>query len=251
MYLQIMINAVKMVADCYEGDKYGGHGISVHKVPRDTVRTGYDAYPPENASYEREALANPKLTMNIRLGAEFQELMAHLRSSMYRVEFSKCSEATCRICSANPIQPSELSNLLDRFPKGMLPTPMPVLRDDGSYPILSTLMRSGQADPVVPLRTQEDLRQDPDDGEQRGSNRVDAVSDFVRAKTGRYRTLFELSKTVLPSRCFFSDSHYYGKTVKFHCLTCDSFVTVKSDAALQRHKKLVHCWRFDAENGGE
>lgn len=248
LYLfQVMTNAVDMIAKCYDKDNYKGHGSTMHKVPRDTVSTSFDAYPAANALSEREALANARLTMDVHLGAEFQLLLRHFRSSLYRAEFSKCNDPSCSICSLDPVEPSQLTELLDRFPRGMLPTPVPVLRDDGLYPVLSTLMRSNSS--VCVARHGELPDPEEEEAEDINQDRVDAARDFALAHTGRYRTLFELAKTNLPQRCFFSDSHYYGKSQSFACLTCDTFVIAKSDAALKRHKKLAHKFCFDVLGG--
>lgn len=237
-----MKNAVDMLAKAYMNDNYKGHGVTVHKVPKDTVSTGFDAYPPANAAHEREALANPKANMDANLGAEFQLLMGHFRSSLYRVEFAKCKDPACSLCARDPIESSPLTDLLDRFPRGMLPTPVPVLRDDGLYPVLSTLMRSSEEAEAEGHRQ---CRDRDGEGQEAGASDFPNIGDFARVNTGRYRTLYELAKTNLPGRCFFSDSHYYGKTQKFQCLTCNSFVVAKSEAALKRHKRLVHQWAFD------
>lgn len=239
-----MRNAQDMVAKRYKGEKFKGHELFVYKVPHETQFSGYDVYPPDQAEPERRALSNPKATIDAGLASEFKLLMLHHRSSLYRQEFAKCSDPDCPLCSKSPPTESpHLDSVMNRFPAAMLPTPVPVLRGDGEYPALRTLMR---AVPEFESGDEDlDSSDDCSDDEAHGSNRARAMRDFVNARTGRYRTLVDLLKMTLPDRFLYPDSHYCGTCVKISCLACNRFTTFKSEAALMRHKKLVHLWNIE------
>lgn len=236
---QVMNHAKDMLASAYEKDRYKGHGIKIYKVPNNTTVTGYDCYPEDQSNYEREMLSKPRSGMSVELLKEFRQLMRHQRSSRFRVEFVRCKDPSCPICSRRVKKCSEVDKVFDRFPAGMLPTPVPVLRDGGEYEILSTLMQS--------IPDDQGAGSDADTASCAGNRGAwpQELQDFATANTGRYRNFAELVKTSLPDGVLFPDSHYSGKSAQHRCPDCGSWTVLKSESALQRHRKLVHTMEVD------
>lgn len=227
--VQVMDNAKNMLENRYKNDRYKGHGIHVYKVPNNTQVTGYDVYPADQSEYERDFLSKPKVGPDTELVKEFRQLMEHHRSGLFRQEFSKCGDTKCGICAGRNQRRGEVDDVFDRFPAGMFPTPVPVLRHEGQYPILDTLMES-----------HEDLAVSQSGEVDELSTRQQEIEDFAKANTGHYRNLFELVKTSLPDACFRPDSHYAGPSVAHRCRICDNFFVFKSQASMKRHMRLVH-----------
>lgn len=230
-----MEQAIRLAAEAYEGDRYKGFGSSIHQVPLIPSVSGYDHYPEEQSALECEMLSRPKKDIDPDLLAEYQQLMRHRSSYQLREEFTRCSDVDCALCSRRPKRPTKLDQFLNRFPGSTLPTPLPVLRPEResggrfeSY--IEGLMRRRPQVQNVWVRDASE-HDDPEPEED--------VLDFTASRNGHYRTLWELTKSLLPAGCYEADKFYSGPNKGRKCLLCPR-LTFRTDTALQRHKTIIH-----------
>lgn len=226
--LQVMINAVDMVAKLYEDDVFNKEPTFVHKIPCDTNITGYDRYPVDRSDAERDALTRATLSTDPDLVAEFRLLMQHHRSGILRDEFAKCHSAECPICSHKRWwKNSKLDRHLERFPEEMLPTPVPVWLPGDDHPSLNTAGKN---------RDDSGCDDNDDDGDEPcGANAQ------IRKQGSHYRTLGDLLKASLPNKLLFPDAFYSGAGDLLRCSSCPKpFKVFKTKSGLERHRKLHH-----------
>lgn len=209
-----------MVAKLYEKDTYKGAPTHVYEIPCDTNITGYDRYPTDAAEAERDALMRATTRTDPALLSEFQELMRHHRSSILRDEFVRCSGVDCRICPRRS-KKTGVDEILEKFPGGMLPTPIPVfLPDDDGCSVGKG--PSGN-------------EQEPCDELDRGCENVSKGKKLSE----RYRTLGDLTKISMPPQLCYPDAYYRGDVKLLRCPLCP-LKTFKTQSGLERHRKLEH-----------
>lgn len=230
--MQVMSNAVDMVAKEYEADVYNKEGTDVYPIPCDTDITGFDRYPMDRSDAEREGLMNATHGTDPELVAEFRLLMIHHRCSILRDEFVKCSEADCPICSHKRWwKNSKLDRILERFPGEMLPTPVPTFLPGDDHPALSRGI-SGQ---------NRDCSDDSDSDEPCVPCEPESDNPPKPKRAGRYRTLGDLLKLSVPEKLLYPDSFYGSAADLLLCTACPKpFKVFKTKSGLERHRKLYH-----------
>lgn len=237
-----MENGVQMVAKLYGKDVYKKEPTIAYQIPCDTNISGFDRYPMSETDHERVILMKGAFDSDPELAQEFRQLMRHHRSSLLRDEFVKCANSNCAMCSEKQLSRKEgqLDTLLKKFPKGMLPTPMPVLLP---LPTSKDSSARESADDQVPTCSQGQPTVEtsdvgvPSDDESGAPVRVQTSN----RKPGRYRSFGELLKMkVNPGVCY-PDAFYEGGTKLLRCSICVApFEVFKSKTALDRHRKLHH-----------
>lgn len=218
-----MSNALDMVEEAYEFDRYKRYPIHLYKVPMFSWVTGFDHYNEDFATVENEALSKPSGAIDRELLLEYRQLMRHRSSFHLREEFTRCrgdAAGDCAICSTWPSRaPTSLDKFLDRFPDQRLPTPVPVLRPEPT---------SGE--PYEHFLEELMCRRPPEE---------EAADIDLGKKKGHYRSFWEIAKSSLPERCFKPDEYYYGPSKRRSCPDCKN-LSFRTDSAFQRHRKLMH-----------
>lgn len=232
-----MENGVHMAAEAYKEDVYKKEKTFVYEVPSDTHIAGYDHFPTDRADVERDSLSKATRNIDRELLQEFRVLMRHHRAGILRDEFVRCADESCVICGGEePSAASELDKIIDRFPSGMLPSPIPALLPGDDHPSLTmSKCRSDALDCNGAAFDSEGPGCSRDTDPDRGNC---AVSGNRR---GRYRTFIDLLKVNLPRRCCYPDAFYEGEQVLHRCPVCPEPLEIfRTKTALDRHRKLCH-----------
>lgn len=222
------------LTDCYKGAKYDGHGIEIISVPHDTDSIGYDVYPESAYRAEYAMIHNPG-KMSSELRTEYKSLMSHMSSSLYRVEFKRCTSGDCHVCKDHVEKDCPLNDFFAQFPHRQVPEPIPVLPPFPSPTFDTELYTKNRSVDVNACLENLMLPKNP-------KHSVDPDSTGVfRRIAGHYRTFGDLLESPIPaSSSMFSTDFYRGKTKRIKCSKCREPVVLRSDAAYSRHCATVH-----------
>lgn len=197
--LQIFDNAYRKITDCLENDKYSGYGVSIKGVPHDSRDT--DVFPDPTYNRNKRILSRKNLDKDPEFAEFFRCLMAHFSSSLYRLEFQRCSKVGCTICPA-PLRSSTHSPFGRFLEKcgGTVPTPTPALTDfSGSF------------------------------------------CHHTRPGHRHYRVFSDFMKMNIPEHLVAGpDKHYAGSTKLHVCPFCPKNVHHMYKASLAAHVKMIH-----------
>lgn len=230
-FSQVMTNGCQLLADCYKGDTYDGHGLNVHIVPHDTDTFGYDRYREGAYPAEYKMIAQPRTSSN-ELRHEFRTLLSHCVSSLYRVEFKRCTATDCPLCKDHVQRDCRLKTFLERFPDDCLPEPLPMFPP---FPSETVDRYQSHASASKSQAVLESMLL------PRNMETVEPAAAARRVLEGHFRTFGDLLEARFAKDSWlYRQDFYRGTSKRIRCSMCRLPHMLRSDAAYRRHMFLMH-----------